>query len=88
MKPCVVKFAFVPALAVLCAMQTAQARVNVNLGVGFGIPGAFYAPPPPVFFVHSGPMWPPPVMYSRHGFSPWHHPPRFAGPRHVRHPGW
>ncbi|WP_321924122.1 hypothetical protein [Paraburkholderia guartelaensis] len=89
MKLRVLKFAFLCIATTLCAMQTAQARVNVNVGVGIGIPGAFYAPPPPVFFMHpAAPMWPPPVVYSRHGFSPWHHPPHFMGPRHVRHPGW
>jgi hypothetical protein len=84
----VLKFAYIPALAVLCVAQTAQARVNVNVGVGIGFPGAFYAPPPPVVFMHPAPMWPPPVVYSRYGFSPWHHPPHFMGPRHMRHPGW
>ncbi|WP_201698888.1 hypothetical protein [Paraburkholderia hiiakae] len=80
------KFAFIYIAATLCAMQTAQAHVNVNVGIGIGIPGAFYAPPP-VFFMPPAPLWPPPVVYSRHGFSPWHHPPHFTGPRHVRHRG-
>ncbi|SDC85307.1 hypothetical protein SAMN05421548_11124 [Paraburkholderia lycopersici] len=88
MKSCALKFVFLSTLAALCVMQTAQARVAVNVGVGIGIPGAFYAPPPPVVFMHPAPIWPPPLVYTHHGFSPWHHPPRFVGPRHARRPGW
>jgi hypothetical protein len=88
MNSSVLKFVFIPALAALCVAQSAQARVNVNVGVGIGFPGVFYAPPPPVVFMHPAPMWPPPIVYSRYGFSPWHQPPRFHGPRHMRHPGW
>lgn len=82
----VLRSALLPALVVLCAMHTAQARVNVHVGIG--VPGVFYAPPPPVVFMRPAPFWPPPVVYSRYGFSPWHRPPRFVGPRHAPHPGW
>ncbi|WP_395063088.1 hypothetical protein [Paraburkholderia silvatlantica] len=46
MKLRALKFAFLCIAATLCATQTAQACVNGNVGVGIGIPGAFYAPPP------------------------------------------
>ncbi len=85
MKHRLLRSGFIPALVMLAAMQAAQARVNVHLGIGF--PGVFYAPPPPLIVARPVHYWPPPVMYSR--FDPrWHPHPRFVGPRHAPHPGW
>ena len=85
MKQRLIMSGFIPALVMLGALQTAQARVNVSLGIGF--PGVVYAPPPPVVFARPVPYWPPPVMYSRWGHPAWHGHPGHFGPRRVP-PGW
>lgn len=87
MKQRLIHSGFIAALVMLCALHTAQARVNVSLGIGF--PGVFYAPPPPVVFARPVHYWPPPVVYSRFGYPVWHGRPHHWGPRHMGpRPGW
>lgn len=80
-----IRSGFIPALVMPGALHTAQARVNVHLGIG--IPGMVFAPPPPVIVARPVHYWPPPVMYSRFGYPVWVGGPRPMGPRHV-HPAW
>lgn len=82
MKHRLIRSGFVCALVLLGALHDAQARVNVSVGIGF--PGVFYAPPPPLVVARPVHVWPPPVVYSRWGYPVWHGHPRHMGPR----PGW
>jgi hypothetical protein len=83
MKQRLMRSGFILALVMLGALHNAQARVHVNVGIGF--PGVFYAPPPPLVVARPAAFWAPPVVYARHGFVGWHSPPpHHFGPR--RHP--
>lgn len=84
------------ALAGFCAAGTAQAHVDVSVGIGlpgiaFGVPAPVYVAPPPVYVAPAPVYVPPPPVYVRPRpvvVSPYPYYGGWGGGYYYRDRGW